>query len=348
MHRFTAQDAAERAPFLAAEFEGLARRILDDPPGGGESWFIEYCGSLQRPDQVGNYIRYHLDNVAFHGRDPRGCDVLDAGCGFGMGLVVHGLMDARSLHGIDITPEMLETIEAYRPLLPGRIAERLAVTRASTADMPFPDGSFDLVLSYEAISHYNDVEAFIAESFRVLRPGGVLMISDGNNGANPVIRRRTRRIWEVVENGPPGTRIGPHHVIEPMVRKRARFLRERVPGMPPDDAERLALVTSGMAGDDLAEAGRRFLSDGTTPGRVYAPGDLPVEPEKGEVIERLFDPFALGRVLEQAGFRATSHGYWGGANGRPVVRRLNRLLSSMDPVLAFTARAFRVAAVKTS
>ena len=347
MPTFTPRDAALRAPALTAEFGELARQILANPPGGGDSWFYEYCGSLQRADNVETYVRYHLDNMGFHGRDPRDCDVLDAGCGFGMGLVMHGLMGARSMRGIDIVPEMLETIEAYRPLLPEAIRDRLEVTRASTAEMPFPDASFDIVLSYEAISHYNDVDAFIAESYRVLRPGGVLMISDGNNGANPIIRRKTRRIWEVVENGPAGTRIGPHYVIEPMVQKRASYLMERVPELTQADADRLARTTSGMAGDELAAAGERFLADGTVPSRIYQPGDLPVEPKKGEVIERLFNPFELGRQLETVGFRARAHGYWGGANGKKSVRGLNRVLSALDPVFAFSARAIRVAAAKS-
>jgi ubiquinone/menaquinone biosynthesis C-methylase UbiE len=44
--------------------------------------------------------------------------------------------------------------------------------------MPYDDGSADIVLSIEAISHHLDVPASIDEARRVLRPAGALIIAD--------------------------------------------------------------------------------------------------------------------------------------------------------------------------
>ncbi|MEM0338012.1 MAG: class I SAM-dependent methyltransferase [Candidatus Caldarchaeum sp.] len=73
----------------------------------------------------------------------------------------------------------------------------------SVENMPYPSDFFDMVLSNEAISHYNDVDGFLREAARVLKRGGTLIIADGNNGANPRIREQTLRLWERCENDPP-------------------------------------------------------------------------------------------------------------------------------------------------
>lgn len=335
-----------KARTLLAEFAEIARRMMSEPREGYDPWLYKYFENLHTPEEVERYVRFHLDNIAFHGCDPRGRDVLDAGCGFGLGLVLHGLLGAESLRGIDIFDGMLATIEAYRPLLPDHVSSRLQVTRASVADIPHPDDSFDLVLSFEAISHYMDVGSFLREAYRVLRPGGTLAVSDGNNGRNWLARRDVIRLWEVAENGPARTMVGGHYVDEPMIDKRRRVIVEQRPELPAGDVARLAAHTSGLAGEELAAAIDRFVEHGALPDRRYRRGDLPVNPIKSEVVERQIDPYALARQLKALGFDVTVHGYWGGANGRRTVRLVNKALSSIDPLMSFTARGFRLAAVK--
>src|SRR5260221_11080790 len=114
------------------------------------------------------------------------------------------------------------------PHLDGRVVP----VRADASRVPLAAASADLVLCIDAISHYYDVDKFLDECTRVLRPGGWVVISDGNNGANPRIRAQTVELWERLEHGPMG-RFGEHDVPEPMISPRGRGIRSRFPPLAP-------------------------------------------------------------------------------------------------------------------
>jgi SAM-dependent methyltransferase len=104
---------------------------------------------------------------------PVGGDVLDVGNGLGaQDGVIADVVRPRSLTAVNITWSQLEA---------GRGRLREAGARAVCADacrLPFGNGSFDGVISVEAAFHFASRERFFAEAFRVLRPGGVLTMSD--------------------------------------------------------------------------------------------------------------------------------------------------------------------------
>jgi len=111
-------------------------------------------------------------------RRPRPGDrVLDAGCGAGMdAFVAAGLVGpAGRVVGIDLTAEMLAP--ARRALAasgPGNLTFR----RASVEKLPFPDRSFDLVVTNGVLNLVPDKDAAYGEIRRVLRPGGILAAAD--------------------------------------------------------------------------------------------------------------------------------------------------------------------------
>jgi ubiquinone/menaquinone biosynthesis C-methylase UbiE len=101
-------------------------------------------------------------------------DALDAGCGTGF-LSLELASRGHRVAGIDFAPAMLA--EARR-----KAAERGLAIRFEEADaeqLPFPRGSFDLVVSRHVLWTLPHPETAIDEWMRVLRPGGRLAVIDG-------------------------------------------------------------------------------------------------------------------------------------------------------------------------
>jgi SAM-dependent methyltransferase len=97
--------------------------------------------------------------------------VLELGCGIGRLLRCFSLAFAE-VWGIDVSGEMLRQAEGY---LAGHPNVSLFEGDGRSLG-PIPDGSVDLVYSYVVLQHVPDkaiVRNYIAETFRVLRPGGL-------------------------------------------------------------------------------------------------------------------------------------------------------------------------------
>jgi microcystin synthetase protein McyJ len=103
--------------------------------------------------------------------------LLDVACG--MGAQDAYLMETTpvaSIDAIDVTwPHVVATRERVAK---AGFAGRVHVHHGTATALPFPDASFSHVLSIEGPEHFHTRELFMREAFRVLRPGGVMVVSD--------------------------------------------------------------------------------------------------------------------------------------------------------------------------
>jgi len=104
--------------------------------------------------------------------------LLDAGCGDGRFLAALAKLPTcpARLVGCDISERILKTASAAVERS-GRAAE---LVRANLELLPFPDASFERVLSVQVIEHLLEPTAGIRELARVLQPGGKLVLSTDN------------------------------------------------------------------------------------------------------------------------------------------------------------------------
>ncbi|HKS43689.1 MAG TPA: class I SAM-dependent methyltransferase [Amycolatopsis sp.] len=119
------------------------------------------------------YFRSRLYVVDESLRRCPGGDLLDVGCG--PGVLVGRLLDTRPgnfrITACDRSPAMIETV-AQRAGESGDV--RLSVARIE--EMPFQDRSFDVVLA-TGVLEYADVGCALHEIARVVRPGGLVVVT---------------------------------------------------------------------------------------------------------------------------------------------------------------------------
>lgn len=122
--------------------------------------------------QLSPYWGEHAARYVFARPLIAGQVVLDIACGTGYGI---GLLksEAKLVVGVDIDPDALRQARA-------ETGAKAAVLLGDGCRLPFADGTFGAVTSFETLEHLHERRAFAAELARVLKPNGTLILSTPN------------------------------------------------------------------------------------------------------------------------------------------------------------------------
>ena len=121
------------------------------------------------------WIRYqHLERYHWVAQWTERRRVIDAACGTGYGSALLAQQGAQVVFGLDLSEEAIN--EARRLYQVNNLHFEVAdVTR-----LPIEDEAYDVFVSFETIEHIDNVDQFLSEVVRVLKPGGRFICSTPN------------------------------------------------------------------------------------------------------------------------------------------------------------------------
>lgn len=119
------------------------------------------------------YLRHVFAYEEARRRIGTSAGVLEIGCGDGYGTAILAEQAAR-VTAVDVEAETVAHAAAQYP------DAGIDFRTYDGERLPFDAGSFDAVVAFQVIEHVEDDAGFVAEAHRVLRPGGVLLVTTPN------------------------------------------------------------------------------------------------------------------------------------------------------------------------
>jgi ubiquinone/menaquinone biosynthesis C-methylase UbiE len=127
---------------------------------------------LDKNDEKNRYSAQLYDFVA-NGAFIKGKDILEVGCGRGGGLsYINRYLSPNSATGIDLSKKGIDFCRQYYS------KEGIEFLHGNAQNLEFRDSAFDVVINIESSHRYDQMDKFLAEVHRVLKPGGFFLFAD--------------------------------------------------------------------------------------------------------------------------------------------------------------------------
>jgi 2-polyprenyl-3-methyl-5-hydroxy-6-metoxy-1,4-benzoquinol methylase len=235
--------------------------------------------------------------------------ILDVGCGFGWQAFTISLLDSESkVVGVDILPSMIDGMsDCVESMGKAGVTFNLTPMCGDICNLDLEPNSFDAIYSIEAIEHVHNMRQMLERCFTLLRPNGNIILVNDQNILNRKVRNDTVSMWQERESSWKWSEylrsIRPieHQDARPFAVMREEIVRAANPNLDQRAVQALVDATAGLLKPEIETIATNFKIGMPLPVRsVY---DWCRNPVTGEYAERLFDPFALAKLLRDAGFR---------------------------------------------
>ena len=154
-----------------ATSKDLARDALE-----GSAIHEQWVAMYRTPEQQAFY-ELAFDEIARRLAAPRDATILDAGCGSAAKSVLLARRGFKVV-GADFSAEALGL--AAGTVSREGLQERVTLRQGDLLALPFEDGEFQYAICWGVLMHVPQLEQAMSELARVLGPGGVLVLSEGN------------------------------------------------------------------------------------------------------------------------------------------------------------------------
>jgi ubiquinone/menaquinone biosynthesis C-methylase UbiE len=135
-----------------------------------------------------HYVQFYTDHFGLQPEYYVGKKIMDIGCG-----------PRGSLEWADMTAERVgldPLADEYLKL--GTARHKMKYVRGTAEEIPFPDGYFDCIFSFNSLDHVSDLRAAIQSIARVIRFGGdFLLLTDVNHSAT--VNEPQEFCWDIVD-----------------------------------------------------------------------------------------------------------------------------------------------------
>jgi ubiquinone/menaquinone biosynthesis C-methylase UbiE len=156
------QTTADVQRYYESSDDELARRYIKDE----RFLSVEYCrAALDHRYGLYPFIPEFVGFDAWAGKR-----VLEVGCGQGADLSQFALAGAYTC-GCDLTHKHCRISRDFV----GALGARASIAQADARALPYPSNAFDLVYAFGVLLLIDDLEAAVAELYRVLKPGGTVV-----------------------------------------------------------------------------------------------------------------------------------------------------------------------------
>ena len=131
---------------------------------------------LKETDKKNRYS-IQLYHLVATGVDIEGKNILEVGCGRGGGLsYINRYLSPNSATGVDLNKKAIEFCKTYYS------NKRIKFLQANAQKLNFQKDSFDVVINVESSHRYSQMDTFLDEVYRVLKPSGFFLFADfGDN-----------------------------------------------------------------------------------------------------------------------------------------------------------------------